>query len=436
MSVNPFTYGNPISDPTRFFGRKHEVSQVYSRLRNVEFESSSLVGERRVGKTSLLNYLMDPHVRRAHGLDSYRYVFVYIDLQMLDQNTTPSRLAKRLIQQVARQMQDNEIRELLDKTRELESIDNFALEDLFDSIDEKDQYIVLLLDEFENVTENQNFGPDFFYGLRSLAIHHNLSLITSSRRELIDLCHSEAIRSSPFFNIFANIIIRLFTQSEAFDLISGSLLGTGVSFTTSELDTLLRIAGYHPYFLQVACYFLFEGYSINLAPDERIKFLNKGFREEASPHLDNYWHNSYDNEKIVLAALALMQHQNRKIGGHTFNLKQLQDLYARSEQTLSHLEKRGLVVNEMDTYMLLNSSFAEWIFGEITDTMHDNQSYEDWLKSNKSTMERLSSKVINELSEILPKISSNYRELIISWVSDPKNLFMTIGLLKAALGFG
>lgn len=436
MTVNPFTYGNPISDPTRFFGRRHVVSQVYSRLRNIEFESSSLVGERRIGKTSLLSYLMHPDVRKTYGLDSNRYLFVYIDLQMLDQHTTPMRLWQRLLRQIARQCQNADIKQLLDRTREMETIDNFALEDLFDSIDEKDQYIVLLLDEFENVTENQNFGPAFFYGLRSLAIHHHLSLITSSRRELIELCHSEAIRSSPFFNIFANINVRLFTKNEALDFIFNSLIGTDVSFGTVDLDTLFRIAGYHPYFLQVACYFLFDAYSKKLAPDERIQFLSKGFKDEATPHLDDYWHNSYDQEKIVLTALALMQQQQRKIGGHTFNLKHLQELYTRSDQTLGHLEKRGFVVREMDTYLLFNSSFAEWIFDEITDTMHDNESYQDWLKSNKSTMERLSSKAINEMSEILPKISSNYRELIITWISDPKNLFMAMALLKSTLGFG
>jgi hypothetical protein len=28
MIANPFTYGNPISDFTRFFGRKREIEQV------------------------------------------------------------------------------------------------------------------------------------------------------------------------------------------------------------------------------------------------------------------------------------------------------------------------------------------------------------------------------------------------------------------------
>lgn len=304
MIVNPFTYGNPISDPKRFFGRKREVEQVFSRLRNVEFESSSIVGERRVGKTSLFNYLMHPVVRHAYGLDSSKYLFVYVDLQMLDSSTTPVRLWQRLLRQMARSCQDAEVKQILESM------------------------------------------------------------------------------------------------------------------------------------LQVACYFLFEAYSKSLSIDERMLFLCNEFREEATPHWDNYWHNSYDQEKILLTALALLKQQQRRIGGRTFNLGQLQDLYTHSEQTLTHLEKRGLVISEGDSYALFNASFGEWICREITDTMHDEQSYEDWLNSNKSMMERFSAKARNELGDILPRISDKYRELIISWVSDPKNLIMVAGLLKTALGFG
>lgn len=434
MRANPFTYGNPISDSTRFFGRRWAIEQLFSRLRNAEFESSSIVGERRIGKTSLLNYLTDEAVRHSHGLDPGKYIFVYVDLQMVDKGMTPTRLWLRLLRQMAKYNQDVEIKQVLDEIRKAELIDTFTLADVFGSIAEKGLHIVFLLDEFEHVTENQNFGPDFFYGLRSLATQRTLSLITSSRRELIDLCHSDVIRASPFFNIFANINLRLFTEDEARELILHSLAGTDVHFTDEELSVIFRFAGYHPYFLQVACFFLFEAWSRNLGPGERITFLDHVFREEASPHLDDYWHNSGDQEKIVLTVLALLEQQQRKVGKYTFSLKELQDLYTHSPQTLLHLEKRGLLTSMSDKYALFSVSFGEWICKEITDTIHDQQKYEDWLASSKSVMERLSGRGKNELSEILPKISSKYRELIITWVSDPRNLITAAGLLKAVLG--
>ena len=84
-------------DPLRFVGRAREVEQIFGRLRNEEFESSSLVGDHRIGKTSLLNHLADPGVREAHGLGRARYSFVYVDLQMVDQAMDPSRLWRRLL---------------------------------------------------------------------------------------------------------------------------------------------------------------------------------------------------------------------------------------------------------------------------------------------------------------------------------------------------
>src|SRR6266705_3170243 len=108
MHINPFTYGNPISDARRFTGRAREVDQIFSRLRNVEFESSSLVGERRIGKTSLLNYIADPEVRRAHGLNPNEAIFVYADLALLDATTTPLRLWQYLFHQMQQHLKSDE----------------------------------------------------------------------------------------------------------------------------------------------------------------------------------------------------------------------------------------------------------------------------------------------------------------------------------------
>lgn len=440
MADNPFTYGNPISEPSRFFGRQREVEQVFSRLLNREAESSSIVGERRVGKTSLLHYLAHPQVRQRFGVDSPRYVFIYTDLQMVDAAMTPDRLVRRLMRQLALQSPDDEVRSTAETLRQSEAIDNFALADFFDVVDMKDIHVVMLLDEFEKVTTNPNFGPDFFYGLRSLAIQHNLTLVTSSRSELIELTHSEAIKSSPFFNIFANINVRLFSDQEAQGLIAASLKDTSVQFSPAEINLLFQTAGYHPFFLQAACHFLFEAYLNCLEPAERVKFMLKEFGEEAAPHLDDYWSNSHDSEKIVLAALALLERGGGAASGGartgsssqgipSFNTAQLKDLYNRSEQTLAQLEKRGLLVQTNGGFRLFNAFFSQWILSELSST-GDAFTYEEWLNTKGSTLEKLGSKARGELGEILPKISDKYRELLITWASDPKNWMAVAGLLK------
>jgi hypothetical protein len=45
MSTNPFTFGNPIRDPARFYGRVEDIRQIVNRLRSSAHESTSVVGE-------------------------------------------------------------------------------------------------------------------------------------------------------------------------------------------------------------------------------------------------------------------------------------------------------------------------------------------------------------------------------------------------------
>lgn len=432
MTNNPFTYGNPISDPRRFFGREHEIELIFSRLRNAEFESSSLVGERRIGKTSLLNYLADRDVRRHYDLLPGTHMFVYVDLQMMNQDVTPVRLWQRWLRQMGRVCQDTTVHQAIDEIRQQDAIDNFALADLFDIIDEKNQHVVFLLDEFEKVTENPNFGTDFFYGLRSLAIQHHLALVTSSRRELIELCHSDAIRSSPFFNIFANINLSLFTEEEARSLIETSLAGTGVLFSEDIVQMIFRVAGFHPYFLQVACYNAFESYRRSLSTLERAQIIAGQLYQEAAPHVANYWHTSDEHEKIVLTVLSLLERRGHS-GDQRFELSYLREYYVRSDQTLSRLEKRGLIVEQEDGCKLFNAAFGDWITEEITDVAHDPQSYDDWLRSNRPAFDKLSNTARSEMGQILPKISGKYRDLILSWVGEPKNLVTASALLRGVL---
>jgi len=433
MSTNPFTYGNPISDPARFFGRRDEVEQVYTRLLNAEFESSSIVGERRTGKTSLLSYIAHPSTAGAHGLDPARYLFVYADLQMVDQKTTPTRFWARLLRRIGRKVKDDKLKAEFKQAGEQEEIDNYTLDDLFYLTDERGLHFVLLLDEFENVTENANFGTDFFYGLRALAIHHNLALITASRQELIALCHSDAVRASPFFNIFANINLPAFDEEEARGLIEQSLEKTGVRFTPAELTLLFDIAGYHPYFLQAAAHFLFAAHARGMAAQRREQFLLREFKEEAIPSLADYWHHSDDGEKIVLSALALLAQQG-KAEERRFSLGRLKQLYNRSDLTLSRLEKRALVTVGEEGYTLFSTVFGDWIVAELTDVMADAQSYEEWLEANQSAVLRLSRSARDEVREILPQIKAGYRQFIVDWLSNPQTLISAATLLRGALG--
>jgi hypothetical protein len=78
---NPYLNRVAIKDPKQFFGRTREVSKIFSRIGASRPQSISVVGERRIGKSSLLYYINHPEVR-ARFLDRMEaYAFAFIDLQ-------------------------------------------------------------------------------------------------------------------------------------------------------------------------------------------------------------------------------------------------------------------------------------------------------------------------------------------------------------------
>jgi len=428
---NPFTYGNPISDPRRFFGRAREVEQIFGRLRNEEFESSSVVGDRRIGKTSLLNYLADPRVRAAHGLGPERYNFVYVDLQMVDKVMGPEQLWRRLLVLMRQQCADDGITGILAALERRERLDTFDLDELFQEVDDRGQHVVFLLDEFEHVTGNVNFGPDFYYGFRSMMIHHKVALVTSSRLELIQLCHSETVKSSPFFNIFANINLRMFSDADCQVMISRSLSGTTVQFSERDMEHLLDLAGLHPYFLQAASCMLYESHRMGLGEAARKVFLAEHFRGEAMPHFVDYWDNSGVYEKIVLTAAALLERTAEPL--RAFSLKDLNGLFSRAEPSVERLEKRGLLMSRDGRYRLFSSVLGPWVLAQFTAEFSEEQSYHEWLAANGEPVERITGKEGGLLREILPRIGARHRQLIITWANDPQGLAALSSLLTNVL---
>ena len=133
MIPNPFTFGNPIRDPDRFYGRENEIRQIASRLLSSGRESTSIVGERRIGKTSLLVHLANPEVAASLGLVSEKYCLIYIDFQGLV-DITPQRFWERVLHKMKRSICHQELVDEIDKFLQMQEFDLFDLEDLFERI--------------------------------------------------------------------------------------------------------------------------------------------------------------------------------------------------------------------------------------------------------------------------------------------------------------
>ncbi len=404
--MNPFTFGNPIKDSQRFYGRSAEIRQITNRLLSSAHESTSIVGERRIGKTSLLYFLSNPQVAAGLGLTPDKYCLVYVDFQGLT-DITPQRFWQRVLKKMSRSVCDKSLKPSIETLSEQDAFDLFDLEDLFQSAQDKCLTTVLMMDEFEYVTQNPNFKSDFFGGLRALAIHHGLALIPATRRELVDLCHSDEIKGSPFFNIFANVVLRPFNRREVDELLTGYTETVEFGFTPEEKDFIWNLGGGHPFFVQMAGHYLVEGQAQSLSGEALTKFAVINFDQQADAHYSYLWSHCSESEKITLLTILTLglQKPSKKT---VPSLENLAHLRPRAAQDIVSLSKRGLLEEREGAYALFSSSFVRWIRQEITAAPGEEesqQSADEWLKSGGQ-------KNLKEAKSVLPKFKKKYWSLL------------------------
>lgn len=293
---NPFFHRGAIRRAEEFHGREAEISQILGLCRNGQ--SVSIVGPRRIGKSSLLLHLRRPATRRTAGLDPGDALFALLDCQELG-GSPPEEVYEAIITGVA-------------DAAELSGIDlgsrerpgtYRSLDRVLSAASAKGYSIVVLLDEFELLAANERLTPYFFARLRGLTTKHGLSYLTASQRPLFAITADDSILSSPFFNIFVTLSLGTFSETEARGLLERRLIGTGYSFPEELCDYLLQLVGFHPFFLHIAGYYAFQALSQerNLPEDWRASKIDAPIEIEASSHLGYLWQNLTSEERYCLA---------------------------------------------------------------------------------------------------------------------------------------
>lgn len=222
--VNPFQYSTPIIEPARFIGRKYELKRIIDR--SYQASSTSIVGERRIGKTSILRFLTHSTIVNNFGEE---FILVYNDMQGYEQaepNDFWLLILTELIEHIKEHSLQLSIQDILDK----KTFDNTTINRLFKKLSSKK--IILLFDEFEAILQNKNFLPSFYGRLRWLNQNCSVAFVTSTRNELIHHCIDDETKSSPFFNIFANLIVRPFEDTDCINLIRKYLKNWHPSFSS------------------------------------------------------------------------------------------------------------------------------------------------------------------------------------------------------------
>jgi Novel STAND NTPase 2 len=302
MDMNPYQNLTAVRNPDMFYGRATLLRRLFAAITSQQ--SVSLIGSRHMGKSSLLKHICHPTIQQRYNFNSRQHILISIDLREYLSNSTDDFF-------------EGVCRLIINQSRQYATIappnksgkDKFS--DILDLLNDQGLHPVLLMDAFDNIARNEQFDPDFFSFLRAEAM--KVSYVTASIAPLNEISHKD-IKGSPFFNIFVPYTLDPLTLDEARALITEPAMRAGLPFTPDEIEFILRYAGRHPFFIQRACYYLFEEKSTQAGTDVDRHVVRNQFYRELKPHFEDSWTRLDEAQQELLKDEAqLKENTHRKL---------------------------------------------------------------------------------------------------------------------------
>ncbi|MGD2249441.1 MAG: Swt1 family HEPN domain-containing protein [Candidatus Methanofastidiosia archaeon] len=333
IQINPFQYGRPIRDPKDFFGREDEVRLIYHQIQSLN--STSIIGERKVGKTCLLLLLSHPNTLKKYKI-SDDFLMFYIDVSSCSFFKS-SDVFRRFLECISEKV-TGKVREEINILLEKKYIHFREFEKIIAKISNNNKKIVFLLDEFESISMVKQ--GDIFSRLRYLAQQYNLVYVISTLRDLMSLFQEERFSTSPFFNIFTNHQLRGLDKDACRELIEVSFERGGLEIDSSVIDSIIKFSGTNPYFLKLACFFYFEkGINGSTDFDDNLKDL---IQQKLKPSHKYNWDHLSRSEQAAL--------QDIIKSGNTMD----------TPGKIS-LESKGYIVEVDNTLAITSESFQDYL---------------------------------------------------------------------------
>jgi len=292
-----------------------------------------LIGERRVGKSSILNAI-------AFGFDEERdsqeilsdLCFVFVDSQLF-QKASEKDFLKFLLNRIAKAAGTSVLEP--DRTSLLRVAQELASRP-------KRQRLAVLLDEIDLLIHNPKIPADLFSFLRAWAQLFQIPFIVASREGSIEPLVETAGPGSPFWNIFIGVYVGPMQEQEAMELISTPAERLGYPFTPGEISQILQLGGYHPFFLQLACYHMFDLKAERAQVSPEFASLELAFRSEAVPHLSYLLQHLTEAERRALSSYVVSASLPKGI-------------------IQAELLRKGILINGPEGLRLFSSTFGDLV---------------------------------------------------------------------------
>lgn len=324
----PFVLGKPIKNPADFYGRGAVLGRVFDAI--LEGQLVSVVGEHRCGNTSVIYQAIHPDVRARYltpQQDAQR-VYAFISAALASDSTEA--FFRRLARALRRADEDAQVD--FDG-----AIDRVWLENYLEDLTDRDQRLVLLMDEFEILAD---FDPAFWDWFEKLVTEYDVAMVVTSRMDL-GTFRSESGSGPPFFNMFRTIPVGSFRKETFDEFLRDKSEITDFDFQ-AQRDAILDLAGRFPYYVQVAAalMYLHAGGESKLT-DAQVEIVRHEFRARTAALFEDAWAKLPATERDALMWLVL-------------DAEPTGDDAASYREALRSLEQRGYILDGR----LFSSAFA------------------------------------------------------------------------------
>lgn len=351
MKASPYLNRHPIRHPDDFFGREEDVRWLLERLTHPGVpQCCSITGLRRIGKSSLLNFLAHPEgafQRYAADFPSPdQLLLIYADLSLdsvgdqqdgeLVTSLTLGHMFRALKRKVRKLLPDYDFPSLSRSSDWQDTLEH--LDDLLHELKEANYHVIFLLDELDVA---ERWPAYLTNALRSLVMEHHVAYVTASLRPLFELF--EEGRASPLYNLFSTHPLGLLDRAQARALLVTPAERAGVSWSEALTEALLDAVGGHPDLVKMTGDHLWNLIK-NEGQEPPAAVVLDDLGADAHALFTSIWGHLLPAERVGVAALACGR-----------GTQEISDV-------LPALQQRAILVEaESERPRLFGHLFADWV---------------------------------------------------------------------------
>ncbi|HEY0753864.1 MAG TPA: AAA family ATPase [Ktedonobacteraceae bacterium] len=386
--ANPYSTGTPLHDGRMCYGREAPLAYLQDNLTRTSAQTVMvLYGQRRSGKTTLLNQLVKSNMFARH-------IAAMIDLQALSLDFTLNNFIFKITYTIYKAAAKHKLALPMPRGQDFVDVSpstaRFNFELFLDKVESilEDRLLILLLDEFEELEEQVKQGkltPEIFKYLRSVIQERPyIQVLLSGTKQIEKLTRN-------YWSVFFNIAMHHRLSSRisiegAIDLITKPVSGF-LDYEPQVVNKIRQLTADQPYMIHLLCRSLVDhcnDMKKNYATINDVNMMSQAVLGTGTIHFDWLWKRFELTEQRLLQVIA----EGSKNEGRPLDLDDIRAIYKKFHYAYEPLE----VINSLKT--LWAEDVISTIEGEQQENVSENAHYtlanglfRLWLRQNRPLLE-------------------------------------------------